>query len=365
VPISPARDGFCPGELWPDNLGIPINAHGAGILAHGGAYYWFGEHKIAGEAGNLAQVGVHCYSSTDLYNWHDEGIALSVAHDPARDIARGCIIERPKVVYCPATGKFVMWFHLELKDQGYKAARVGTAVADTPVGPYHFVASFRPNAGHWPSNADGQLTKPLSAEEAARLAGMEFSGGMGASFPGDLLLRRDFAGGQMSRDMTLFVDDDGSAYHIAAAEENGTLHLSQLTDDFLQTSGKFVRLFPGGFNEAPAICKRRGKYYLITSGCTGWNPNAARAAVADSIWGPWTELGNPCVGPEAETTFGGQGTYILPAPGAADAFIFLADRWRPEDAIEGRYVWLPLEFDGERPRIEWLNTWDLDYFADH
>ena len=31
------------------------------------------------------------------------------------DLEEGCVIERPKVVYCPKTGKFVMYFHLELK----------------------------------------------------------------------------------------------------------------------------------------------------------------------------------------------------------------------------------------------------------
>ena len=43
---------FHPGELWPDNNGVHINAHGGGILFDGGVYYWFGEHKIAGDAGN-------------------------------------------------------------------------------------------------------------------------------------------------------------------------------------------------------------------------------------------------------------------------------------------------------------------------
>jgi hypothetical protein len=74
---------FRPGELWPDNHGVHINAHGGGILFHDGIYYWFGEHKIAGAAGNLAHVGVHVYSSRDLYNWRDEGIALQVSDDPA------------------------------------------------------------------------------------------------------------------------------------------------------------------------------------------------------------------------------------------------------------------------------------------
>jgi hypothetical protein len=48
--------------------------------------------------------------------------------------------------------QFVMWFHLELKDKGYDAARSGIAVSDNPVGPFIFIKSFRPNAGFWPVN---------------------------------------------------------------------------------------------------------------------------------------------------------------------------------------------------------------------
>jgi hypothetical protein len=91
---------FMPKELWPDNNGVHINAHGGGILFDKGKYYWFGEHKIAGDEGNKAQVGVHCYSSKDLYNWRDEGIVLPVAPDGSgSDIEKGCILERPKVIY--------------------------------------------------------------------------------------------------------------------------------------------------------------------------------------------------------------------------------------------------------------------------
>ncbi len=54
---------FHPGTLWFDDHHVAINAHGAGILSYKGTYYWFGEHKIAGSAGNLAHVGVHVYSS--------------------------------------------------------------------------------------------------------------------------------------------------------------------------------------------------------------------------------------------------------------------------------------------------------------
>ncbi|MDZ7317211.1 MAG: glycoside hydrolase family 43 protein [candidate division KSB1 bacterium] len=353
---------FYPGELWLDDRGFHINAHGGGILYHDGVYYWFGEHKIAGEAGNQAWVGVHCYSSTDLYNWRDEGIVLSVVKDDStHDLAAGCILERPKVIYNAKTDKFVMWFHLELRDMGYKTARSGVAVAKQPTGPYVFIKSFRPNAGFWPKNVteSERLPNPRAAE-------YEYSGGS-LPLPADelRLYARDFAGGQMARDQTLFVDDDGAAYHIYASEENSTLHISKLTDDYLSYSGEYVRVFVGRFTEAPAIFKYNGKYYFIGSACTGWEPNAARSAVAESIWGPWRELGNPCVGPGAELTFHAQSTFVLPVHGIAGAFIFMADRWNPKNAIDGRYIWLPIRFGkDDRIEIKWANQWSLDVFSE-
>lgn len=346
---------FTPGALWPDDKGIHINAHGGGFLYHEGIYYWFGEHKIAGHAGNQAHVGVHCYASRDLYNWQDRGIALHVSDDPGSDIVRGCVLERPKVIYNARTRQFVMWFHLELKGQGYHAARSGVAVSESVTGPYTFVRSFRPNAGVWPINVTPeQMQAPLPGEQP------EFTGSDSGDIARFNLLGRDFAGGQMARDMTLFVDEDGAAYHVFASEENSTLHISLLSDDYLEPAGKYVRVFERRFMEAPAICKRQGRYYFIGSGCTGWAPNAARSAAADSMWGPWTELGNPCVGENSEITFGGQSTYLLPVAGHEDAYIAMFDLWRPENAIDGRYMWLPVEFKGERIVLRYRSAWDLN-----
>lgn len=338
---------FEPGAaVWPDDKGVHINAHGGGVLFHDGVYYWFGEHKVAGRRGNSAQVGVHCYSSTDLTHWSDKGIALAVSDDNDSEIVRGCVIERPKVIYNANTGQFVMWFHLELKGQGYLAARTGVAVSDQPAGPYVYLRSHRPNAGTEPVNGLSALVMPDGRD----------------------YFTRDKAAGQMARDMALFVDDDGKAYHIHASEENYTLHISQLTDDYLDFSGKFSRVMPGGHNEAPAICKYDGTYYLITSGCTGWAPNAARSMKAASIFGPWTMLGNPCEGVNPhnelgpELTFGGQSTYILPVEGKKNAFIAMFDVWTPRNPIDGRYIWLPVQFKDGRIVLQWQDHWDLTFF---
>jgi hypothetical protein len=349
---------FHPGKQWLDTDESVINAHGGGILYYKGIYYWFGEHKIAGPKGNKAQVGFHVYSSKDLYNWKDRGIALSVSDSPRSDIVKGCIMERPKVIYSKKTKTFVMWFHLELKGQGYSSARTGVAISKKPTGPYKYLRSYRPNAGEWPLNITPEQKRKKYNPDSLKPCSSEWK----KAIVEGMFMRRDFKKGQMSRDMTLFVDDDGTAYHIHASEENATIDISELSNNYQSFTGRYVRVLPGQYNEAPTIFKHNGKYYMITSGTTGWKPNAARLAVADSIFGPWEKLANPCVGKGKKTTFHSQGTYVLHVHGKKSAFIFMADRWHPKNPIEGRYIWLPIQWENGKPVIKWLDQWNLSYF---
>lgn len=361
VPLKAGDGCFRPGAVWLDEAGNAINAHGGGFLFHGGRYYWFGEHKTGGRSGWMANVGIHCYSSENLYRWRDEGLALKVSEDPASPLAKGkWIFERPKVIFCRKTGKFVMWFHYDRR--GYGLARSGLAVADAPAGPYRFIGCRRINAGFWPKNVPEAGRAPLTPELADAFRRAHFPGNYAKRLDRlfDAAFRRDFEKGQMARDMTLFVDDDGSAYHIFASEENSALHIARLTDDYLGHTGEWIRIFPKEFNEAPAMFKKGGKYFLITSGCTGAAPNAARLAVADSPMGEWKKLGNPCRGTEEQKrlTFRSQGTYVLPVNGKPGTFIFMADRWDNPNPVDSRYVWLPVSFDEKGvPFLEWRDEW--------
>ena len=311
------------GEVWLDTEGNPINVHGSGMLHHDGVYYWYGEYKkgqttlpewATWECYRTDVTGVSCYSSKDLVNWTFEGIVLSaVKDDPSHDLHPSKVLERPKVIYNNKTQKFVMWAHVESAD--YSKAAAGVAVSDSPTGPFTYLGSFRPNDA-------------------------------------------------MSRDQTLFVDDDGKAYQFASSEHNATMYINELTDDYLQPTGKYTRNFIDMSREAPAVFKRDGKYYMLSSGCTGWDPNKAELAVADSIMGEWTIIGDPCRGKDADKTFYAQSTYVQKVHGKRDLYIAMFDRWNKTDLENSRYVWLPIQFDNDSITIPWRDEWSIEEYED-
>jgi beta-xylosidase len=334
-------------QAWIDTDGNKINAHGGGILKFGEKYYWFGTYHVARSMKEKIPEGVNCYSSDNLKNWKYEGLVFQTVEDAQSPITIGCIVERPKVIYNKSTGKFVMWFHHELKGKGYRSALTGLAISDNITGPFKYVKSVRPNAGVWPLNYPDSLKKPFDTGIGALKKDSQRKNELIAK---GYYLHRDFKTGQMSRDMTLFVDTDDKAYHIHASEDNQTLHISELTDDYTGFTGKYVRILPSEANEAPAIIKKGNRYYIISSGCTGWDPNPARSATATDIMGNWVNTGNPIVGSSEQlaTTFGAQGTYILKMD---NGYILMADRWNPSEISESDYLWLSLQFNNRKPEL--------------
>ena len=290
---------------WLDTAGQPIQAHGGCILRHGDTYYWYGENKDGptkpgGCGARVDLIGIQCYTSKDLQRWTNAGIVLApVRDDASHDLHVSKIMERPKVIYNKRSRKFVMWMHIDSWD--YQTARAGVAVSNQATGPFRYLGSMRPN------DSD-------------------------------------------SRDLTVFQDDDGKAYLIYASEGNQTLHIAELSADYLKPTANFARAFADRGMEAPVVFKHQHKYYLIASACTGWQPNAARSAVAASIFGPWTELANPCRGSKAATTFDSQSTFVLPL--ASERFLFMADRWNSHDLRRSGYLWTALHVDHEQAMLE-------------
>lgn len=343
------------GGVWKDTKGQHINAHGGSVIRYEGTYLWYGETRSA-TGKPYSSLGVSLYTSKDLLHWTNRGLVLRVNDTPGSVLEGGCIIERPKVLYNARTRKFVMWFHLELKGQGYAAARAAVAVSDTPQGPFRLVSSGRVCPGQYPVGFclpdTTDLRHQLLCPELKKWWTPEWR----RQIERGMFFMRDLDGGQMARDQTVFVDDDGKAYHIFSSEDNMTIDIAQLTDDYLAHNGSFVRVAAGGQNEAPTIFKRDGVYWMITSGCTGWAPNAARLFTARNIFGPWRQLANPCRGEGAGRTFGAQGTYIFKVGtvrerklfGGAD-YVFMADIWKPKELSDSRHLWIPIRFEDGKP----------------
>ena len=296
------------GQIWQDISGRDIQAHGGCILCHEGMYYWYGEHKGADNCPGMARVdviGVSCYSSENLVDWKYEGLALSAEpEDAASPLHPSKVLERPKVIYNERTKQFVMWMHLD--DAEYLFAGIGVAVSDTPQGPFRLIRAEQPN-------------------------------------------RQD------SRDMTIFKDTDGTAYLIHSKDWNKTLNIARLTEDYTATDGFYVSVMQDQEREAPAVLSRDGCYYMITSGCTGWNPNAALFATCPHLLGQWKLIDNPCVGPHARQTFFGQSTYVFEAGGQ---FYLMLDHWIPSDLKKSGYSILPIRFEEDGTiTVEWQEEW--------
>ncbi|WP_328907171.1 RICIN domain-containing protein [Streptomyces sp. NBC_00234] len=268
--------------------GNPVHAHGGGVIKVGEYYYWFGEDRNADNSFRY----VSAYRSVDLRTWEFRNHVLTQAGDPELATAN---IERPKVMYNAATGQFVMWMHKEGSATDYSEARAAVAVSSTVDGDYTWRGSVRP-LGH------------------------------------------------MSRDITTFVDTDGTGYMISAANENADLHVYRLTADYTAVESQVQKLWPGQWREAPAMFQRNGVYFLLTSGATGWAPNQQKYATATSVTGSWSDLKD--IGDA--TTYRSQTAFVLPVQGTkGTSYLYMGDRWGNSmggTVNDSQYVWLPLTF---------------------
>ena len=298
------------GIIWQDIDGNDIQAHGGCILCCDGTYYWYGEsYGYVGNEKNQSNLGVACYSSKDLKNWIYEGMSLNVFTDRQwfeHDLYYKNVIQRPKVIYNSKTRKFMMYFHLD--NPVYTRGAVGIASSDTPTGEFYYIGAICPNFRH-------------------------------------------------SHDMTVFADDNGETYLFSSSDHNASLRVIKMAEDglgFYNYSIVVSEKAGVATREAPVVFKLGGKYYLITSGCSGWSPNRAKLMVADSIMGEWTDLGDPCIGENSETTFMSQGAFSFRR---GDEIIFAADRWMPLELNKSGYVWLKIVFENGVPTLCWQDEW--------
>jgi hypothetical protein len=290
------------GGYWLDTAGNRIEAHGAGLIYTDNAWYWIGEDKSANSGGFKA---VNCYRSTDLSHW--EFRHPIITRQTSADLAAADrIIERPKVIYNDTTHKYVMWLHWE--GMNYGTAEAGVFTSDSVDGDYTQVRHLRPNDN-------------------------------------------------MSRDDTLFKDDDGKAYFLSAANNNADSALYELSADYTNITRQIATLWAGSYREAPAIMKADGTYFIINSAATNWDPNQQKYATASAMNGPWSSLSNlgDAQGFDTQTAF------IIPVKGTkTTTYIYAGDRWQDPDLKSSKYIWLPIKLNGKKLTMDNHDSWQLN-----
>jgi hypothetical protein len=306
--VSLATAPFCaatgivkPGDAWVDNRGQRIQAHGGGITFWNGTYYWFGEDRTP--ANDPEKRYVACYSSRDLVHWKFRRQVLMLA-DPEH-LGPHWVLERPKVYPNLHTHKFVLCAHLD--DARYKFARVMVAVSDRIDGVYHYVKSYR----------------PLNQE---------------------------------SRDIGQFIDDDGSAYLIFESRPTKGFFIARLTDDYMNVEK--TAFIPAPL-EGGALVHVGGLYYVVGSHMTGWRPNPNVYATATLLAGPWTEFRD--LAPPEANNYQSQSTMLVKVVGTKKTtVIFMGDIWKPSALWDSRYLWMPLEINGDEMKLPPPQTWQFD-----
>ncbi len=315
-PASAVPATITPGTAWTDTDGKSVQAHGGGMIKVGSTYYWIGEDRANVTAIPAWASGVYtppfrnitCYSSTDLVRWTFVGNLLSL--QSSGDLGPDRVVERPKVIYNAGTGKYVLWMHID--DPTYSDARVGVASSSSVCSGYTYHGS----------------TRPL---------------------------------GYQSRDMTVFKDDDGTAYLAYSSNNNSVLRIARLASDYLSAGTDLGSTPVAG--EGIAVFKKDSTYYLLASAATGWKSNDNYYFTASSMAGPWTHRGD--FTPNSTDTYNSQTTFVQPVSGdSGTTYLYMGDRWDDSSTTSfgnSRYIWLPLTVNGTSLSMpSFYDSWTID-----
>lgn len=261
-----------------DTDGKPIQAHAFQITKRDSLYYWYGEDKSYTIPGsNVAVYGVRCYTSPDFVHWTDRGRIMEPdTLNPLSPIHYSQKNERPHILHCPSTGKYVMWLKSQSTD-GYFVVMQ----SDDFMGPYKYVRSIRPL-------------------------------GFGVG------------------DFDMWSDAESGKGYVWFERPHFEMICCTLTDDYTDVteeySTHFTGLRPPFTREAVAHFVYNGRHYMFTSGTTGYTPNPSQVHVFDHPHGWYETLGDPHVDDEWKYSFNSQITSVLLIDGTPWA---LADVWQP------------------------------------
>lgn len=310
------------GDAWytVDN-GRPQNPYSGGVVGPiAGRYYRTGMWYVTGPAGSSSgstnevgyQNGVYMQSSSDLYNWKDEGQILG----PAAGATYLFNASRPHIIYNSSTGKYVLWANCIPAGWNATTYRACIATSSTINSGWTWVStSYQPD---------------------------------GNSFGDD----------------NLFLDSDGvTAYVVYANYVNANLVISQLSSDYLTTNGSSVALHI--FGEAPVMFRRGVNYYIAISNETFEGGTAVPVSYITSptplISASWSgTIGLFSSNPYTTA----QTTSVFVVPGKIDGYVLFLDQWATPINNSTPLV-LPLTFSGSfSVQAQTPTSWDLSFFTD-
>eukprot|EP00038_Savillea_parva_P009838 m.186169 g.186169 ORF g.186169 m.186169 type:complete len:710 (-) comp16687_c0_seq1:65-2194(-) len=254
-------------QLPKDQNGDPLITGEADVLYHEGAYYFYFNNWGSCPGVNCCDAAAGCatccfdhpphpylpgcgdpnngsdpyglyhtfqaYKTTDLVTWENLGVALTLENRLPG------IAFRPHVIYNAKTNLFLMWY----EDRGSHLSGYAVAESSTPGGP--FVTK------HY------NVTMPIPK---ARIG-----------------------------DFDMFVDDDGSAYHVRTG-----FAIVKLNDNYTGPAEGMSSFSTPKPSEGPVMFKRNGIYYVMsgTGCCACIGGSTIYVQMATDIKGPWTYAGD-------------------------------------------------------------------------
>lgn len=351
-------DAFYPGKVWLDTNGNPIQTHGGAVYYEDGVYYWYGENKEFTDGKNpIWTWGIRMYRSTDLYNWEDLGLVAEPDLDnPDGNLFPEKYADRPHIIHCAATGKYVMWVKISSAESCFTILQ-----ADKLTGPYTIVT---------------EDYYPL---------------------------------GNSVGDFDLVVDEETGKAYLYVDTTPKRIAGFELAEDYCsavrEVSSQYENLTPPFCREGVTMFAHEGKKYMITSGISGYTPNQSDTAEADSWTEPFVSIGDPHVDDSTMASFNSQISQVFKVAGT-ELYIAVADRWMPDHLLDGKsadairrviasryqperyqatpeevqmfadrpdlernntsrstYVWLPVTFHNGKPEIHWYDSWKIEDFV--
>lgn len=285
---APFYIGYQPVSTWNDNLGHKFQGYNPYITQSAGVYYLIGVPINTNSSYNspLISAGINLYSSTDLYHWT---YVSQILQTPNPTLYAPY---HPSVLFNASTGNWVLWAW-----DGINALAM-TATASAITGPWTWI---------------------------------------------NLALNPDGSGFE---DGYLFLDSTGIAYVFYTIGGHSAMSISQLSSDFLSTTGALIHPSWTTQREGGVMWKNNGVYFLLTSKLNAYDSTSEmdqEYETSSSPLGTYSSESPLFATDPLGTNYNGQSSATFNVNGT---WLYMSEYWIPGTPQFGNSfeVWLPLTY---------------------